>query len=57
MKFKKIATFAIFLFLTTFIGRTEEMSYAAKSFRSNIQSFLREEGFGENGACWDSIGS
>lgn len=45
MKFKKIATFAIFLFLTTFIGRTEEMSYAAKSFRSNIQSFLREEGF------------
>lgn len=45
MKFKKIATLAIFLFLTTFIGWAEEMSYAAKSFRSNIQSFLREEGF------------
>lgn len=45
MKFKKIATLAIFLSLTTFISWAEEMSYAAKSFRSNIQSFLREEGF------------
>lgn len=45
MKFKKIATLAIFLFLTTFIGWAEEMSYAAKTFRSNIQTFLREEGF------------
>lgn len=45
MKFKKLATLAIFLFLTTFIGWAEEMSYAAKSFRANIQSFLREEGF------------
>lgn len=45
MKFKNIAILTIFLSLTSFIGWAEEMSYAAKTFRSNIQAFLREEGF------------
>lgn len=45
MKFKNIAILTIFLSLTSFIGWAEEISYAAKTFRSNIQAFLREEGF------------
>lgn len=45
MKFKKIAILSIILFLPSLIGRAEEMSYEAKTFRSNIQTFLREEGF------------
>ena len=45
MKFKKIAILTIFISLTSLIGWAEEMSYAAKTFRSNIQTFLREEGF------------
>lgn len=45
MNLKKVFVFVISLFLTAFIGRAEEMSYAAKTFRTNIQRFLQEEGF------------
>lgn len=45
MRFKQLAILTIFLSMFTLCGWAEEMSYAAKTFRSNIQSFLREEGF------------
>lgn len=45
MKINKVAIFAVFFSLLSLIGWTEEMSYDTKAFRSNIQTFLREEGF------------
>lgn len=45
MSFKKITIFILFISITSVVAVAEEMSFAAKTFRSNIQSFLREEGF------------
>ena len=45
MNIKKITIFILLISITTVFAVAEEMSYAAKTFRSNIQSFLREEGF------------
>lgn len=45
MSFKKIPLLLLLMSLTSVFVEAEEMSYAAKTFRSNIQSFLREEGF------------
>lgn len=45
MSFKKITIFILLISITSVFAVAEEMSYAAKTFRSNIQSFLREEGF------------
>lgn len=45
MNYKKQMLFVILLFLFSLNCLGEEISYAAKSFRSSIQSFLREEGF------------
>ena len=44
MRIIKYLLFSI-LVLSSFVAKSEELSYAAKNFRSNIQSFLREEGF------------
>ena len=45
MSFKKIPLLLLLISFTSVFVDAEEMSYAAKTFRSNIQSFLREEGF------------
>ena len=45
MNFKKISLLLLLISFTSVFVDAEEMSYAAKTFRSNIQSFLREEGF------------
>lgn len=45
MNFKKTSLLLLLISFTSVFVDAEEMSYAAKTFRSNIQSFLREEGF------------
>lgn len=41
-----IKYFFLFIFVISSLAvKSKELSYAAKNFRSNIQSFLREEGF------------
>lgn len=45
MNFKKIALFSLLFCFSSILASAEELSYAAKVFRSDIQSFLREEGF------------
>lgn len=45
MNFKKISLLLLLISFTSVFVDAEEMSYAAKTFRSNIQNFLREEGF------------
>ena len=45
MNLKKTTLLLVIISLFAASAVAEEMSYAAKTFRSNIQSFLREEGF------------
>jgi hypothetical protein len=42
---KRIALFITLLLNCMILCSADDLSYAAKNFRSNIQSFLREEGF------------
>ncbi len=45
MKYIRFLLFTLLVSSSVLLSWADEMSYAAKTFRSNIQSFLREEGF------------